>query len=54
MKNDTANWITVTDVKAGNTKINGQTIMLPPLSTQNINDNEIQQASMITIVVIMK
>ncbi|ECD0300932.1 fimbrial assembly protein, partial [Salmonella enterica subsp. enterica] len=37
MKNDTANWITVTDVKAGNTKINDQTIMLPPLSTQNIN-----------------
>ncbi|EBF6689188.1 fimbrial assembly protein, partial [Salmonella enterica] len=28
---------TVTDVKAGNTKINDQTIMLPPLSTQNIN-----------------
>ncbi|VEB57294.1 periplasmic chaperone protein [Salmonella enterica subsp. enterica] len=24
MKNDTANWITVTDVKAGNTKINDQ------------------------------
>lgn len=37
MKNDTVNWITVTDVKAGNTKINDQTIMLPPLSTQNIN-----------------
>ncbi|MGO0300839.1 fimbrial biogenesis chaperone StcB [Salmonella enterica] len=37
MKNDTANWISVTDVKAGNTKINDQTIMLPPLSTQNIN-----------------
>lgn len=37
MKNDTANWITVTDVKAGQSKINDQTIMLAPLSTLNVN-----------------
>ncbi|EFL4494189.1 fimbria/pilus periplasmic chaperone [Escherichia fergusonii] len=37
LKNDTANWITVTDVKAGRVKINDQTIMLAPLSVQKIN-----------------
>lgn len=37
LKNDTANWITVTDVKAGRVKINDQIIMLAPLSVQKIN-----------------
>lgn len=37
MKNDTANWITVTDVKAGQVKINDKTIMLAPLSTLSVD-----------------
>ncbi len=37
MKNDTAKLDYRDGCKAGNTKINDQTIMLPPLSTQNIN-----------------
>lgn len=36
IKNNTANWITVSDVKLRNVKINQQSVMLPPLSGKNI------------------
>ncbi|EGT4253207.1 molecular chaperone [Citrobacter amalonaticus] len=36
IKNDTANWITVTDIKSQNSKLNDQTIMLAPLSEKTI------------------
>ena len=37
VKNYSANWITVTDVKAGKVKINGQTIIVGPFSTQAVS-----------------
>ncbi|MET6678435.1 fimbria/pilus periplasmic chaperone [Citrobacter amalonaticus] len=37
IKNDTANWITVTDIKTRNSKLNDQTIMLAPLSEKTIS-----------------
>ncbi|EKS55816.1 MULTISPECIES: fimbria/pilus periplasmic chaperone [Citrobacter] len=36
IKNDAANWITVTEVKANNVKINNETIMLAPLSSADV------------------
>ncbi|EDQ4520507.1 fimbria/pilus periplasmic chaperone [Salmonella enterica subsp. enterica] len=36
INNDTANWITVTEVKAGNVKVNNTTIMVAPLSSENV------------------
>ncbi|WP_413594983.1 fimbria/pilus periplasmic chaperone [Citrobacter youngae] len=35
-KNDSANWITVTEVKAGDIKINNSSIMVAPLSSNNV------------------
>ncbi|MDM2846641.1 fimbria/pilus periplasmic chaperone [Citrobacter sp. Cpo090] len=36
IKNDAANWITVTEVKANNVKINNESIMLAPLSSADV------------------
>lgn len=36
IKNDAANWVTVAEVKASNVKINNQSIMVAPLSSQNV------------------
>ncbi|QLR76873.1 fimbria/pilus periplasmic chaperone [Citrobacter freundii] len=36
IKNDAANWITVTEVKANNVKINSESIMLAPLSSADV------------------
>ncbi|MGI3449405.1 fimbria/pilus periplasmic chaperone [Citrobacter arsenatis] len=36
IRNDAANWITVTDVKADNIKINNKSIMLAPLSSADV------------------
>ncbi|MDM2757614.1 fimbria/pilus periplasmic chaperone [Citrobacter freundii] len=36
IKNDAANWITVTEVKVNNVKINNGSIMLAPLSSANV------------------
>ncbi|WP_284962043.1 fimbria/pilus periplasmic chaperone [Citrobacter portucalensis] len=36
IKNDTANWVTVTEVKANNAKINNESIMLAPLSSADV------------------
>ncbi|EGT0666572.1 fimbria/pilus periplasmic chaperone [Citrobacter werkmanii] len=36
IKNDAANWITVTEVKANNFKINNESIMLAPLSSTDV------------------
>lgn len=36
IKNDAANWITVTEVKANNVKINKESIMLAPLSSADV------------------
>ncbi|MBJ9835912.1 fimbria/pilus periplasmic chaperone [Citrobacter freundii] len=36
IKNDAANWITVTEVKAKNVKINNESIMLAPLSSADV------------------
>ena len=36
IKNDAANWITVTEVKANNVKINNESIMLAPLSSADM------------------
>lgn len=36
IKNDAANWITVTEVKVGNVKINSESIMLAPLSSTDV------------------
>lgn len=36
IKNDTANWVTVTEVKANNVKINNESIMLAPLSSADV------------------
>ncbi|HGY3714919.1 TPA: fimbria/pilus periplasmic chaperone [Citrobacter gillenii] len=36
INNDAANWITVTEVKAGNVKINNESIMLAPLSSSDV------------------
>lgn len=36
IKNDAANWITVTEVKANNVKINNESIMLAPLSSTDV------------------
>ena len=30
IKNDSANWVTISDVKANNVKVNYETIILPP------------------------
>ncbi|MCE9795846.1 hypothetical protein LZ663_10250, partial [Citrobacter portucalensis] len=35
-KNDAANWVTVTEVKANNVKINNESIMLAPLSSTDV------------------
>lgn len=37
IKNDTANWITVTTIKMNGAKVNHASIMVAPLSTQNIS-----------------
>lgn len=37
LKNDTANWITLAEIKSGTVKLNDKAIMLEPRSTQNIN-----------------
>ncbi|MBJ9111997.1 fimbria/pilus periplasmic chaperone [Citrobacter sp. FDAARGOS_156] len=36
IRNDAANWVTVTEVKANNVKINNESIMLAPLSSANV------------------
>ncbi|EMF0715917.1 fimbria/pilus periplasmic chaperone [Citrobacter freundii] len=36
IKNDAANWVTVTEVKASNVKINNESMMLAPLSSQTV------------------
>ena len=36
IKNDAANWVTVTEVKANNVKINNESIMLAPLSSTDV------------------
>ncbi|MFZ2578982.1 MAG: fimbria/pilus periplasmic chaperone [Citrobacter portucalensis] len=36
IKNDAANWVTVTEVKANNVKINNESIMLAPLSSADV------------------
>lgn len=36
IKNDAANWVTVTEVKANNVKINNESIMLAPLSSTGV------------------
>ena len=36
IKNDAANWVTVTEVKAGNIKINKESIMLAPFSSADV------------------
>lgn len=36
IKNDAANWITITEVKANNVKINNESIMLAPLSGADV------------------
>jgi P pilus assembly protein, chaperone PapD len=36
IKNDAANWITITEVKANNVKINNESIMLAPLSSADV------------------
>lgn len=36
IKNDAANWLTVTEVKANNVKINNASIMVAPLSSENV------------------
>ena len=37
IKNDSANWVTISDVKANNVKVNYETIMIAPLESQSIN-----------------
>lgn len=36
IRNDAANWITVSEVKASNVKINNESIMVAPLSSQDV------------------
>ena len=36
-QNDSANWVTISDVKANNVKVNYETIMIAPLESQSIN-----------------
>ena len=36
IRNDAANWVTVTEVKANNVKINNESIMLAPLSSEKV------------------
>lgn len=36
IKNDAANWVTVTEVKANDVKINNESIMLAPLSSADV------------------
>lgn len=36
IKNDNANWITLTDIKVNDVKVNGETVMLPPRAYQTI------------------
>ncbi|WP_410759398.1 fimbria/pilus periplasmic chaperone [Citrobacter youngae] len=36
IRNDAANWVTVTEVKANNVKISNESIMLAPLSSANV------------------
>lgn len=36
IKNDNANWITLTDIKVNDVKVNGDTVMLPPRAYQTI------------------
>ena len=38
IKNDSANWVTISDVKANNVKVNYETIMIAPLESQSVND----------------
>ena len=35
--NDSANWVTISDVKANNVKVNYETIMIAPLESQSVN-----------------
>ena len=37
IKNDSANWVTISDVKANNVKVNYETIMIAPLESQSVN-----------------
>ncbi|EOM2418656.1 molecular chaperone, partial [Escherichia coli] len=36
INNETANWITVTTIKAQNVKVNNESILLPPFSHNDI------------------
>ena len=36
INNETANWITVTTIKAQNVKVNNESILLPPFSNNDI------------------
>ncbi len=39
VNNDTANWITLTDIKANGVKVNQDSVMIAPLSRQAVNIN---------------
>ena len=51
IKNDNANWITLTDIKVNDVKVNGDTIMLPPRAYQTITlkNNNARQYSLTII-----
>lgn len=51
IKNDSANWITLTDIKVNDIKVNGDTIMLPPRAYQTITlkNNNARQYSLTII-----
>lgn len=37
IKNDSPNWVTISDIKANNVKVNYETIMVAPLESQSVN-----------------
>lgn len=37
IKNDTPNWVTISDVKANNVKVNYETVMIAPLTSQKVS-----------------
>lgn len=37
IKNDSPNWVTISDIKANNVKVNYETIMIAPLESQSVS-----------------